>query len=149
MSYKSRRVPKYRSVINPRGPKMGKVFPEYVYFPSHPSSSPSAQHIPERTDLQRQSENYCSNPSLCQLCGIRRWPLLEAESWMRLTACPVNSFKNSKEMSAVKPLRVVVAIFCFYINSQKRNVFDVYFYDYILLFFFSFLAAGDIISAIH
>lgn len=35
---------------------MGKVLPEYVYFPSHPSSSPSAQHIPERTDLQRRSE---------------------------------------------------------------------------------------------
>lgn len=62
---------------------------------------------------------------------------------MRRTACPVNSFKNSKEISLIKPQRVVVAaIFRFYINSQKRNVFDVYFYDCILPLFSAFWQLG-------
>lgn len=38
---------------------MRKVLPEYACSPSHPSSCPPAQHIPERTDLQRRGENYC------------------------------------------------------------------------------------------
>lgn len=50
--------------------KDGKLLPEYLYFHSHPSSpsSPSAQHVPERTDLQGQSENYYSGYSIFPDC---------------------------------------------------------------------------------
>lgn len=103
-----------------------------------PTLPPLHQHSTSRKGLIYSAgvKTIAAIRAFARLCGIRCWPLLEAEFWMGWTACPVNSFKNSKEISVIKSQRVVVAaIFCFYINSQKRNVFDVYFYDYILPFF--------------